>query len=158
MKLGIAKALSHSSAEEWAQKNLSLGLSAVVFPCCYTDDLQTIDGYLKVCRDFDLQIAEVGAWRNLLAPDLSERKKNFAFCKGQLELAEYIGADCCVNISGGKGDIWDGPYRENYSAKTYEEIILCIQRLIDSVKPQKRSTRWSQCLGCTLFPPKIIFR
>jgi len=137
LKLGIAIALTHRTAEEWAQRNLSLGLNSVVFPCCYTDNLQTIDRYLTACRDFGLRIAEVGAWKNLLTPNLAERKKNFEFCKGQLELAEYIGADCCVNISGSKGDIWDGPYRENYSEKTYEEIISCIQTLIDSVKPQK---------------------
>ena len=136
MKLGIAKTLAHSSPEEWAQKNRSLGLSAVVFPCCCKDNLQTIDRYLKACRDFDLQIAEVGAWKNLLASDLSERRKNLEFCKGQLELAEYIGADCCVNISGAKGDVWDGPYRENYSKKTYSEIIETVQELIDAVNPQ----------------------
>ena len=137
MKLGISKPLAHSSPEEWAAKNRSLGLDAVVFPCCYKDNLQIIDKYLGACRDFGLQIAEVGAWRNLLTSDPSERKKSLEFCKCQLELAEYIGADCCVNISGAKGDVWDGPYRENYSEKTYEEIVLCVQKLIDSVNPQK---------------------
>ncbi len=68
---------------------------------------------------------------------LIRKEKEFCILQGAIGASEYIGADCCVNISGGKGDIWDGPYRENYSAKTYEEIILCIQRLIDSVKPQK---------------------
>ncbi len=137
MKLGIAKTLAHVSPEEWAQKHRALGLSAVCFPCSHTDDQQTIDRYVQACRVFDLQIAEVGAWKNLLVSDLAERETNFAYCKGRLELAEYIGADCCVNISGAKGEIWDGPYRENYSEKTYEEIILTVQRLIDAVKPRK---------------------
>ena len=32
MKLGIAKALVHNTAKEWAEKHSALGLSAVVFP------------------------------------------------------------------------------------------------------------------------------
>ena len=66
MKLGIACNLSHSSPEEWATKHKALGLSAVVFPCLYTDDTKKIDEYVKACKEFDLHIAEVGAWKNLL--------------------------------------------------------------------------------------------
>ena len=29
------------------------------------------------------------------------------------ELAEYVGACCCVNISGAAGEVWDGAYAEN---------------------------------------------
>lgn len=137
MKLGIAMNLSHNTPEKWAENHKKVGLSAVVFPCSYMDDISKIDAYVKACKDFNLTIAEVGAWRNLLSPNSNERKQNFDFCKKQLELAEYIGASCCVNISGAKGDIWDGGYKENYSEKTYTEIIETIQRLIDAVNPQK---------------------
>ena len=137
MKLGIAMNLSSTSPEEWAEKHKALGLSAVVFPCGYYDDHSKIDAYVKACKDFDLTIAEVGAWKNLLALDKEERKQNFDYCKKQLELAEYIGASCCVNISGAKGEVWDGGYKENYSDKTYCEIIETVQRLIDAVNPKK---------------------
>ncbi|MDD6915693.1 MAG: sugar phosphate isomerase/epimerase [Eubacteriales bacterium] len=137
MKLGIAMNLSNTSPEEWAEKHKALGLSAVVFPCGYYDDHSKIDAYVKACKDFGLTIAEVGAWKNLLALDKEERKQNFDYCKKQLELAEYIGASCCVNISGAKGEVWDGGYKENYSDKTYCEIIETVQRLIDAVNPKK---------------------
>ena len=90
MKLGIAMNLSSTSPEEWAEKHKALGLSAVVFPCGYYDDHSKIDAYVKACKDFGLTIAEVGAWKNLLALDKEERKQNFDYCKKQLELAEYI--------------------------------------------------------------------
>ncbi len=137
MKLGIAMSLQHKAPEEWAEKHRKAGLSAVVFPCSYMSDVTKIDAYVKACKDYDLTIAEVGAWKNLLAPNEKEREKNFEFCKNQLELAEYVGASCCVNISGSKGEVWDGGYKENYSAKTYSEIIETVQNLIDSVNPKR---------------------
>lgn len=136
MKLGIAINLSHYSPNEWAEKHLKAGLSSVVFPCNYMSDIAEIDAYKKACENYNLTIAEVGAWKNLLTPDKTARKENFDFCKNQLELADYINACCCVNISGAKGDIWDGCYKENYSEKTYTEIIETVQNLIDSVKPK----------------------
>ena len=136
MKLGIAMPLSHTSPEEWAKKHREAGLSSVVFPLSSNAALADIDAYAKACRDFDLVIAEVGIWKNVLAPDVKEREENFAYAKHQLELAEYLGADCCVNITGAKGDIWDGGYKENYTQETYEEIIAGTQKLIDSVNPK----------------------
>lgn len=136
MRLGIAHSLSHSSPEEWAIKHKTLGLTAVVFPCTYTDSMKKIDEYVNTCKEFDLRIAEVGAWRNLLTANKNERLQNFEYCIGQLELAEYIGADCCVNISGTTGEIWDGAYRDNYSEKIYAEIISGVQKIIDRVKPK----------------------
>lgn len=137
MKLGISMSLPHNSPEEWAQKHKALGLSAVVFPCRHNTDVATIDAYVEAAKGYDLTIAEVGAWCNVLTPDETERKKKYDYCLHQLELAEYVGALCCVNTSGAKGEYWAGGYKENYSEKTYAEIIETVQGLIDTVKPQK---------------------
>ena len=137
MKLGIAMNFAHNSPEEWAQRHVSEGLSSVVFPCNYTAPTAEIDAYVKACKDFGLTIAEVGTWKNLMALDETERAQNFDYCKNQLALAEYIGACCCVNIAGAKGAVWDGGYKENYSEKTYAEIIDTVLRLLDFVKPEK---------------------
>ena len=48
-----------------------------------------------------------------------------------------MGASCVVNISGSTGDIWDGGYLENYSAKTYSDVVDIVQKLIDQAKPSK---------------------
>jgi len=117
MKLGIAMNLPHSSAEEWAKKHRDLGLSAVVFPCSHRSTISQIDDYVKACHAYGLQIAEVGAWKNLLSKNPKERSDNFEYCLRQLELADYIGARCVVNISGSTGEVWDGGYLENYSKK-----------------------------------------
>ena len=137
MKLGISMNFSHSSPEEWAEKHKNAGLSSVVFPCSYEDGTARIDAYAHACAVYDLTVAEVGAWKNLLSLDKAERQKNFDYCLHQLELADYVGAHCCVNISGAKGDIWDGAYPENYSEETYARIIETVQKLIDGANPKR---------------------
>ena len=59
------------------------------------------------------------------------------FYKNQLELADELGANCCVNITGSRGEIWDGFYKENYSKDTYSLIVDSIREIIDSVKPKR---------------------
>lgn len=57
-----------------------------------------------------------------MAEDETERKA--AICKAQrsLELEDYDDAVCCVNISGGRGAIWDGYDPRNFSAETDEHV------------------------------------
>jgi len=136
MVCGIAMTLSHSSAEEWAKKHIDMGLSAVVFPLDFKATTTQIDSYVKAAKDAGLLVAEVGSWCNPLDSDEKRRKSNLDFCIKQLELAEYIGASCCVNIAGTDGEVWDGSYASNYSEKIYEETVLSVQKIIDSVNPQ----------------------
>jgi sugar phosphate isomerase/epimerase len=68
-------------------------------------------------------------------PDPAKRKENRLHCLRQLELAEYVGAVCCVDISGAAGPVWDGSYIENYSDETRAEIVSFVKELLDTVKP-----------------------
>ncbi|HHW24280.1 MAG TPA: sugar phosphate isomerase/epimerase [Bacillota bacterium] len=137
MKLGIAAQLSHSSPEEWAKKHKELGLSAVVFPLDYRADTKLIDAYAEAARGEGLTIAEVGAWCNPISPDPAQRTKNVEYCARQLELADYVGALCCVNIAGAVGEVWDGGYRENYLPETYDAIVESVRKIIDTAKPRR---------------------
>ncbi len=134
MKLGIAMNIPHSTPEEWAKKHSEIGLEAVVFPCGHTEKVSVIDAYKAAADRYNITIAEVGAWCNPMYGEDSE--ENIDNCIKQLELAEYVGANCCVNIAGAMGEVWDGAYAENYSDKTYEKIIDVTQRIIDAVKPK----------------------
>lgn len=135
MRLGIAAAFPHSAPEEWAVLHKEAGLKAVVFPLSWDAPVSRIDAYAAAARACDLTIAEVGIWCNPMDPDPVKREINRAKCLHQLELAEYIGSACCVNISGAAGEVWDGSYAENYSPKMYEEIVRFTQSLLDTVKP-----------------------
>lgn len=136
MRLGIAGGLSHRSADEWAEKIRKIGCGAVVFPWTYNTDDKVIEAYAQAARDYDLVIAEVGAWVNPLHRDPEERAKNIEYIKNQLRLADRVGANCCVSISGTGGDVWDGGYAENYTAETYRIIIDTVRQIIDDVKPE----------------------
>ena len=137
MKLGIAAAFPHKSPEEWALLHKNEGLGAVVFPCAADAPQKTIDAYKKAADDAGLRIAEVGCWSNPMSPDPVKRKDALAYCIRQTELAEYVGAACCVNISGAVGDVWDGSYPENYAEETYERIVLSVQTILDAVRPKR---------------------
>jgi sugar phosphate isomerase/epimerase len=137
MRLGISFKAPRSGVSEWAGRLQALSCGAVVFPLDHSAGDKLIDSYAAACRDHGLVIAEVGAWRNPMHPNPEERRKNIRYCQMQLQLAEYIGAKCCVNISGARGDVWDGGYSENYSADTYRAIIDTTREIIDAVKPKR---------------------
>lgn len=136
MRLGIAKALEHSSPDEWAHKHRSLGCGAVVFPIDYNSDDSLINAYVRAANEYDLVIAEVGIWVNPICSNEKERELNLERCVNQLKLAERIGAKCTVNIAGSCGEIWDGGYKENYSNAAFDNIVSSVQHIIDSVKPK----------------------
>ena len=135
MRLGIAAAFPHSSPEEWAERHREAGLGAVVFPLNWKAETALIDRYAEAARASGLVISEVGAWCNPMDPDPAKRKENRLHCLRQLELAEYVGAVCCVDISGAAGPVWDGSYIENYSDETRAEIVSFVRELLDTVKP-----------------------
>ena len=135
MRLGIAASLPHTSPEEWAILHRNAGLGAVVFPLGWDSPVSMIDRYAEAARAAGLTIAEVGIWNNPMDPDPAKRAANRTRCLRQLELAEYVGACCCVNISGAAGEVWDGSYAANYSPEMYEEIVSFAQSLLDQVKP-----------------------
>jgi sugar phosphate isomerase/epimerase len=64
-----------------------------------------------------------------------ERKDAIKKCKDSLALADQIGAGCCVNITGSRGDQWDGPDPENISRDTFDLIVQVTREIIDEVKP-----------------------
>ncbi len=137
MRLGISTVLHHDSAGAWAAKLRGLGCGAAVFPCEYSAKDSQIDAYVQACRDHDLIIAEVHVWNNPMHNDPVKRMENIKYCQEQLRLADYIGAQCCVNITGSCGPIWDGGYAENYADDIRLRIIDTTREIIDAVTPSK---------------------
>ena len=96
----------------------------------------TIDGYKAAAKEADLVISEIGIWNNLLETDAGKREANIQRAIHQLELADYVGANCCVNISGNCGTQWDGHHPDNLTQKTFDEVVRITQRIIDAVNPK----------------------
>jgi sugar phosphate isomerase/epimerase len=122
---------------EWAEFHRACGYSAAFCPVDADADENTVRAYATAALEADLLIAEVGAWSNPIDPDDQRRKAAIGFCQRQLDLAERIGARCCVNISGSRTGTIRGPSRENLSEDTFALIADTVREIIDAVRPTR---------------------
>ncbi|MHC4866034.1 MAG: sugar phosphate isomerase/epimerase family protein [Planctomycetota bacterium] len=134
--------------ESWVQVHKKLGYRAAYCPvgADAADDLvneyvdaadDLVNEYVGAAAEADIVIAEVGAWSNPISPDDEVRKKALDKCRRQLALADRIGARCCVNISGSRGEKWDGPDAKNLTEETFDLIVETIRGIIDEVRPKR---------------------
>lgn len=96
-----------------------------------------IHEYADAAAKADILIAEVGAWSNPISADECTRLHALRECKAALDLADRIGACCCVNISGSRGSQWDGFHPENLNDETFDLVVASVRDIIDSVDPQR---------------------
>jgi len=121
----------------WAEAVRRLGYSAAFCPARKEDAPEKVAAYAQAAREAGLVIAEVGAWSNPLAADAEKRREAVEHNRAQLALADAVGARCCVNISGSRGEQWDGPHPANLSAGTFELIVETVRGILDAVKPSR---------------------
>jgi sugar phosphate isomerase/epimerase len=123
--------------DEWVQAIRELGYNAVYCPVGAREKDDVVKAYAQAAKKADIIIAEVGAWSNPISPDEKTRRQALAKCCSQLSLADRIGANCCVNISGSRGTRWDGPSTENLTKETFDMIVETTRAIIDDVKPTR---------------------
>lgn len=116
---------------------LRQGYRAAYCPLSGEEDQETIAAFAAEAARTDIVIAEVGAWSNPLSPDSVARQHALEKCQAGLELAERIGARCCVNIAGSRGEKWDGPHADDLTSETFDLIVDTVRAIIDAVKPRK---------------------
>lgn len=136
MRLGGSVMKPYSSPEQWLSHVKELSYRAVIFPVDCTASRSEIEEYLCCAKENDLLIGEVGVWRNCMSPDPEEREKHIRYAIGQLELAEQVGANCCVNIAGSWAELWDGYHPDHDTERYYSELISVTRRIIDEVQPK----------------------
>lgn len=136
MRLG-APVFGFKNAEEWAMRHVEKGFGAAYWPLNAAADRTLEEEYIAAAREHDLVIAEVGVWNNPLDSNAQRREENIRYAITRLEQAERVGARCCVNISGSRSTVWDGPHPLNMTEETFDMIVAATQRIIDAVKPVK---------------------
>jgi len=137
MRLGGPIYQQYSNPSEWVAAVQNKGYRATFCPVDLDAEIDEVKAYGQAALDADILIAEVGAWSNPLSPDPKIREDALDKCRKNLALAEAIGARCCVNISGSRGEKWDGPHAEDLSEETFALIVETTQSIIDAVEPQK---------------------
>jgi len=136
MRLG-APIEAASTPQAWVESLKKYGYRAAYCPVDAREDAATRQAYVRAAAQADIVIAEVGAWSNPISPDDSVRKVAIEKCQQQLALADDMGARCCVNIAGARGEKWDGPYADNFSADTFDLIVETVRQIMDAVKPTR---------------------
>ena len=83
----------------------------------HTADQKVIDGYKNAAEAADLVICEIGVGTTCSKHNAAKREAAISRAIHQLELADYVGANCCVNIAGSYSDQWDSPHKDNPDRK-----------------------------------------
>lgn len=120
---------------DWVAAAKALGYRAVYCPLDQTAPDDVVRAYEQAATAADLVMAEVGAWSNPISPDDAERTAALRLCQERLALADRIGARCCVNISGSRSTLWDGPDADNLTPATFDLIVETTRAIIDAVRP-----------------------
>jgi sugar phosphate isomerase/epimerase len=137
MKLGGPILTDCPDEQAWIEAHHALGYRAAYCPLGPQADDATVRRYEQAARQAGIVIAETGAWSNPLSPDAPTAKAAFDKCVAMLDLAERIGARCCVNITGSRGSQWDGPHQLNFAPDTFDMIVQVTRRIVDAVKPTR---------------------
>jgi sugar phosphate isomerase/epimerase len=137
MRLGGPLFRQFADPDGWIVALRQHGYTAAYCPIGSEADDATVEAYAEAARVAGIVIAEVGAWSNPLSDDTETRQTALARCCEQLALADRIGARCCVNIAGSRGERWDGPHPQNLSEETFERIVESVRAIIDAVRPTR---------------------
>lgn len=128
----------YEQPEQWIDALKKLGYRAAYCPVKPGTATDQIRAYENAAKKADIVIAEVGAWSNPISPDGNMAREAFKKCVDSLALAEAIGANCCVNISGSKNTThWAGPHKDNFKQETFDEIVEVTRKIINEVQPTR---------------------
>ncbi len=137
LRLGGPTFEKYDNPDSWIQVLKKLGYRAAYCPVGADAADDVVRAYAAAAKKADIIIAEVGAWSNPISPDEKTRREALAKCRRQLALADRIGANCCVNISGSRSERWDGPSEGNFTEETFDMIVETTRGIIDDVKPTR---------------------
>ena len=128
----------YSGPDEWVNAVNKLGYRAAYCPVNAKTPDDVVKAYETAARKAGIIIAEVGAWsNNPISSDEKIRSDALKNCSLQLDLADRIGANCCVNVSGSRGKEWAGHDKENLTKETFDMIVDATRKIIDEVKPKR---------------------
>jgi sugar phosphate isomerase/epimerase len=137
VRLGSPLTQTWDSPDGWIAVLRERAFRAAYWPLGDDADADTVRAYADAAAAADIVIAEIGAWSNPISPDEATRTAALELCKRRLELADRVGARCCVNLAGSRGDEWMGPHPENLSRETFALIVDSVREIIDAVEPQR---------------------
>jgi sugar phosphate isomerase/epimerase len=136
VRLGGPLFAGYNDPGEWINALKALEYRAAYCPVDITASPDEIKAYKNAAKKADIIISEVGVWKNPISHDETERKEALDRCIKNLQLADEIGARCCVNTSGSRNKkYWSGPHMDNLTDETFDMVVETTREIIDAVKP-----------------------
>jgi sugar phosphate isomerase/epimerase len=136
VRLGGPLFAETDNPDNWITALKEAGYRAAYCPVDISANREKIRAYKNAAREADIIISEVGVWKNPISPDDTERMEALDKCIKSLQLADEIGANCCVNTSGSRNEkYWAGPHMDNLTDETFDMVVETTRKIIDAVKP-----------------------
>jgi sugar phosphate isomerase/epimerase len=124
------------SPDAWIIALTECGYRAAYCPLDISASQEEIKDYKSAAKKADIIISEVGVWKNPISTDETERNEALDKCIKSLQLADEIGANCCVNTSGSRNEkYWAGPHMDNLTDETFDMVVEVTRKIIDAVNP-----------------------
>lgn len=138
IRLGAPIYTDTDDPQELARLHRQAGYRAAYCPPLDPHDEGRIRAVREAFADHDVVIAEVGAWCNVIGPDEQKRQENIDYVCTRLDLADRVGARCCVDYPGtlAPGEDW-GPHPDNLGPRGLERVVETVRRIIDTVRPRR---------------------
>lgn len=150
IRLGGPIFLKSDDPAALAREHRRLGYSAAYCPEATVTDTDRIRAIRDAFAAEHVVISEVGAWRNMLDPDVQKRADNLRYVTDRLALAEAVEARCCVDIAGSYNPtVWYGQDPKNLSPEFFDATVENCRTVIDAVKP-RRTTFSIEMMGWSL--------
>lgn len=138
MRLGGPIFAPWHDGESWAQAVLAAGYRCAGAPLTPEADDATVRDFVDAAQRHDLVIAEVGAWSNPISPNELVRQAAIDAAQRALDLADRLGARCCVNLAGSRHPTqFDGAHPDNLTDDTFALIVETVRKIIDAVQPTR---------------------
>lgn len=123
------------SPDDWAAAVQAKGYRAAYAPVGTDADDATAAAFREAAAKADIVIAEVGAWSSPVSEDEEAAAAAVEKCISSLDLAERLGAVCCVNVAGSRSAGWARTDPRNLTDDTFDMIVEVTRRIIDAVNP-----------------------
>jgi sugar phosphate isomerase/epimerase len=136
IRLGAPIFLKSDDPAALAREHRRLGYTAAQCPPVKIADTALIDAIRKSYAAENVVIAEVGAWVNILDPDSAKRKRNMEYVIERMQLADAVGARCCVDTAGSFAAQGSADAR-NVTKEFFDATVENCRKVIDTVKPTR---------------------
>jgi sugar phosphate isomerase/epimerase len=124
--------------ESFARAHRAFGYRAAYCPPVSVGDGARLAAIERAFAAADVVIAEIGIWRNLVAPEPEVRKANLDHACECLAIADAVGARCAVSYIGSFAPGTDyAPHPRNMGAEGFEAAVETVRLILDRVRPRR---------------------